>query len=84
MNFVIFIGLIAALLTTISFLPQIIKTLKTKKTDDISLFMYILLSTGVFLWVVYGLITNDLPVILANAITFLFTLIMLVFKIKKK
>jgi len=78
------IGLLAGTLTTIAFLPQVIKTLKLKETKDISLWMYIILCTGVFLWLVYGLLIKDLPIILANGITLILALIILSFKLKYK
>lgn len=79
-----FIGFIAATMTTISFLSQVIKTWKMKETRDISLLMFIILATGIFLWIIYGFIIQDLPVILANSITFMFVMITLFFKLKYK
>lgn len=79
-----FIGFIAATMTTISFLPQVIKTWRMKETRDISLSMFIILATGIFLWIIYGFIIEDLPVILANSITFIFVMIILFFKLKYK
>ena len=76
------IGLIAALCTTSSFLPQVIKTLRSKKTKDISLLMYAILSTGLFLWLVYGIILDDFPLILANGISFSFAVCVLVLKMR--
>ncbi len=78
------IGLIAAACTTIAYLPQAIKTIITKDTKSLSLLMYIIITVGVFLWLIYGIIIRDLPLILANAITFLFTATILVLKIKYK
>ena len=76
------IGLIAAALTTGSFLPQAIKTFKTKKTKDLSLPMYLALTIGVFLWFIYGLYLQSAPIILANAVSFIFTASILFLKIK--
>jgi MtN3 and saliva related transmembrane protein len=76
----LFIGYLAAILTTVSFLPQVLRVVVTKKTRDISRNMYIVLSIGVFLWLVYGFMKSDLPIILANLLTLLFTLTILVFK----
>lgn len=75
------IGLAAAGCTTLSFLPQAIKTIKTKQTEDLSLGMYSFFTLGVSLWLTYGIIIKDLPVILANSITLVFTLIILIMKI---
>ncbi len=81
MNWITILGLIAAFCTTIAFLPQVIKTIKSKQTNDISLLMYIVLTTGVSLWFIYGLLIGDLPLIVANGITFIFALIVLILKI---
>lgn len=78
------IGLLAAVCTTISFLPQAIRVIRTRQTRDISLWMYVIFSTGVFLWLIYGIVIKDLPVITANFVTFIFTLTILVLKIKYK
>ncbi|MFA6403747.1 MAG: SemiSWEET transporter [Salinivirgaceae bacterium] len=78
------IGYIAALITTASFLPQTIKTIRTKNTQGLSLFMYIILSSGVFLWLVYGCLIGDMPLIAANAVTLVFALIILGYKIRYK
>jgi|10_taG_2_1085330.scaffolds.fasta_scaffold03508_8 MtN3 and saliva related transmembrane protein len=80
------IGFIAGILTTVAVLPQLIKSWKTKKVMDISPFMFVLLLGGVGLWVVYGIIKNDYPIILTNGISFLLNssmlLIMLLYKSK--
>ena len=78
------IGLIAATCTTISFLPQAIKTIKTKHTKDLSLAMYSILTLGIFLWLVYGILIKDLPLIIANVITVILTSTILILKIIHK
>lgn len=60
------IGLIAALITSIGFLPQIIKGFKTKKLDDVSYFMPIVLAIGMTLWLIYGILIDSISIILAN------------------
>lgn len=75
------IGYIAAALTTISFLPQLIQVLRTKKTKDINLYMYIVFVVGVAIWVVYGFLSHSMPIIIANIFTFVFSGIILTFKI---
>jgi MtN3 and saliva related transmembrane protein len=77
-----FIGYLAAFLTTVSFLPQVIKTLRTGDTRALSLPMYIILIVGLGSWLVYGLYKGDWPLILANGITFLMASIILVAKIR--
>ncbi len=64
-----YIGYIAAVLTSTSFLPQAIKTIKTKDTESISLWMYLMFVLGVVLWLVYGLFLKDMPLIMANTVT---------------
>jgi MtN3 and saliva related transmembrane protein len=78
------IGYMAAFGTTVSFLPQAIKTIQTKDTSGISLYMYMLFTAGTFLWLMYGLMSHSLPVVVANAITFIFASIILVYKLKYK
>ncbi len=78
------IGLVAATITTLSFIPQLIKTWKLKETKDISLLMFVTLGVGIILWIIYGFLLWDLPLILANSITFIFVLIILFFKFKYK
>ncbi|MFC1690693.1 SemiSWEET transporter [Nanoarchaeota archaeon] len=82
MEWIILIGLTAGILTTASFLPQVIKTIKLKETKDISLAMYSIISTGIFLWLVYGLLIKDLPVVLANAVSLILVLTMVGLKLK--
>ena len=79
-----YIGFFAAFCTTIAFLPQAIKIYKYKSTKDISLYMFLIFTIGVFSWLIYGLIINDLPVILANAVTLILSLFILIYKIKYK
>jgi MtN3 and saliva related transmembrane protein len=78
------IGLMAATGTTISFLPQAVKTIQTKDTSGISLSMYGLFTLGTLLWLIYGLLSHSLPVTIANAVTFVFASIILIYKIKYK
>ena len=78
------IGLLAAFSTTSSFLPQAIKTIRTKDTSGISLSMYAVFTTGTLLWLIYGCMLPSFPVALANAITFVLATIILVYKVKYK
>ena len=84
MNFVTVIGLIAAACTTASFIPQAIKSIKTKDTSGISLSMYGLFALGTLLWLLFGIFTDNIPVLLANGVTLVFASIILVYKIKYK
>lgn len=63
------IGYVAGILTTVSFLPQAIMTLKTRDTESLSLGMYSIFTSGVLLWLIYGLYLDDVAIIYANAIT---------------
>ncbi|WP_366143880.1 SemiSWEET transporter [Methyloprofundus sp.] len=63
------IGYVAGTLTTLSFLPQAIMTLKTRDTESLSLSMYSIFTTGVLLWLIYGIYLDDTAIIYANAIT---------------
>ena len=76
------IGNIAALLTTTSFLPQAIKTIKTKDTASLSFPMYLLFVAGVTLWLVYGTLNNQMPIIIGNSITLILASIILGFMVK--
>ncbi len=78
------LGLAAATLTTAAFLPQVIKTWRTRKTRDISLGMFLVLCLGIGLWLVYGILRGDLPLILANAVTLALAGTILMFKLKYK
>lgn len=75
-------GLVAAFLTTVAFLPQVVHTIRTRSTHDISLRMYSLYTAGIFLWFVYGLFLRDVPLIASNAVTFLLAATILVLKIR--
>ena len=64
-----FLGYFAGVLTTVAFLPQVIKALRTRSTKDISLSMWVLLFTGIACWLIYGFLLGSGPVIVANAVT---------------
>ena len=76
------IGLSAAFLTTSAFIPQVDKIYKEKNADGISLTMYIILFTGVILWFVYGFLIGSLSIIIANGVTALLQLSIIIFKLK--
>ncbi|MDN3724129.1 SemiSWEET transporter [Aequorivita sp. SDUM287046] len=82
------LGFVAGACTTVAVIPQIIKSWRTKKVMDVSPIMFSILILGVGLWVVYGIIKNDLPIIITNGVSFLLNLSMLVlmffFKSKEK
>ena len=76
------LGYLSATFTTIAFLPQIIKTIKTKSAKDVSMGMFVFFTTGVFLWIIYGVLTNTMPLIIANSVIFCLSLIQIILKIK--
>ena len=82
MDFIIVLGLVAGGLTTFAMLPQLIKILKTKSTKDISLLLFIMAFLGVILWLVYGFLINDIPVIVGNGISLLLVGSVLILKLK--
>lgn len=76
------IGLVAGTLTSVAAIPQLIKTLKTRNVRDISIWQPLLLSFGVALWMMYGVLINDLPLILANITPLVCNAILTVTKIR--
>ena len=75
------LGYIAGTLTTLAFLPQALKAFRTKSTADMSLVMWLLLSTGVGCWLVYGILLRSGPIIVANAVTLIFSATILLLKL---
>lgn len=78
------VGYLAATLTTVSFVPQAYKVIRTRDTESISLVMYILFSGGVAMWLLYGIVLTNFPIILANSITLSLSLVILYFKITQR
>ena len=76
-----FFGYFAAILTTLAFIPQLIKTLKTKKAEDVSLTTLIMFLTGVAAWIIYGIEISSKPILVANIVTFILNFLILVFKL---
>jgi MtN3 and saliva related transmembrane protein len=78
------IGFLAGILTTISFLPQVIKTWRTKRVEDFNLLFMLLFTIGLIFWLVYGIIINEWPIILANSVTLVLNFVLLWMKLKYK
>jgi MtN3 and saliva related transmembrane protein len=76
------VGTIAATLTTMSFVPQVIRAWRTKSVNDLSLGMLITFTIGVALWMVYGIALGELPIIIANAVTLVLSLMLLSLKLR--
>lgn len=83
-NFTTTLGLVAGVLTTIAYLPQLIKTWQSKSADDLSWSMLIILCVGIILWLVYGFSVRDIPIVAANIVTFMLASVILVLKIRYK
>lgn len=82
MNFIDILGYLAALGTTSSFVPQAYKVFKTKKTEDLSLGMFLFFTLGTLLWIIYAVIIKSYPVIIANIIVIVLAFYILTMKIK--
>ncbi|MTJ08910.1 MULTISPECIES: SemiSWEET transporter [unclassified Anabaena] len=82
MDLTTILGLVAGALTTVAFLPQMFQTWRTKSAKDVSYVMLIIFMSGLFLWLIYGIILGALPIIIANAMTLFFNLIILWLKIR--
>jgi len=82
MTYVDLIGTCAAIMTTISFMPQAIKVIRTNDTRSLSLIMYLVFTTGVGFWLIYGIFKKDFPIMISNIITIVFAGSILVAKIR--
>jgi len=76
------IGIMAGICTTLSFVPQILKIIKTGHARDISLGMFIILTAGIFLWLIYGIMLRELPIIFANSVGFILCSFIIVMKFR--
>lgn len=82
MNMINLLGLVASIVTTVSFLPQVILAWKTKRTKDISFLMYLIIAIGAVLWVIYGVLLQAPPIYITNGLIFTFVLSILYLKVK--
>lgn len=82
MNWTQAIGLAAGVCTAVSLIPQVVKTIREKAAEDVSLIMLLILATGLALWIVYGIKRNDLPIVATNSFSLLINLTMVVLRIK--
>jgi MtN3 and saliva related transmembrane protein len=82
MNTTQWIGIAAGVLTSVSMLPQLIKIIKEKKADDVSIVMLSVLISGLALWAVYGFMREDWPIIITNLFSFLLNCVVLFFRIR--
>lgn len=84
MNTIQLLGLLAGSCTTAAFIPQVVKTWKSRSAKDLSLGMFSIFCTGVVLWLVYGLLIMDIPVIIANLVTLVLASFLLFLKLRWK
>ncbi len=82
MSWIEIVGFAAGTLTTLSFVPQVHKTARTRRCDDVSLGMLLAFTAGITLWLIYGLYLHSLPIILANAVTLVLTGAMIAMKLR--
>jgi MtN3 and saliva related transmembrane protein len=82
LNTVGVIGIVAGVFTSASLLPQLIKIIKEKKVEDLSMTMFVSLLIGIILWVVYGILRDDWPIIVTNSFSVVLNLFILVLKFK--
>lgn len=78
------LGTVAGTLTTLSFVPQVLKTWKSKSAGDISFGMFLLFSAGILLWLIYGILIGAQPIIVANSVTLVLAVAIVVMKIRYK
>ena len=84
MNSIQIVGFIAGIFTGISLLPQLFKIIREKETEDISLWMLLVLLAGLALWTIYGVLINDLPIIITNSFSIIINIIILFFRFRYK
>lgn len=83
-DYSLYVGIAAGIGTAVSLVPQLIKIIKEKKADDISYFMLFFLLSGLGGWIFYGILKNDLPLIITNSFSFIANLLIIGFAIKYK
>ena len=78
------LGYLAAVCTTVAFVPQVLKTYKSKSAESLSLGMFLFFASGIVLWLVYGIMINEYPIIVANLVTLVLAIILIYFKFRYK
>jgi MtN3 and saliva related transmembrane protein len=76
------VGMAAGTLTTLAFLPQVLKIYRTKSARDVSYLMFLIFSTGVLLWLIYGILIGSAPIIAANVVTLALAVVVIVLKLR--
>lgn len=82
MDGITLIGLLAGILTTVAFVPQLLVTYRSKSADDLSLWLLVTFNAGIVLWLLYGFLIHSFPVIVANSVTLVLALAILLLKVK--
>ncbi len=82
MTHVTILGMVAGVMTTVSFLPQLFKVWRSKSASDLSFFMLLILNTGMLLWLVYGILIEDIAVIMTHSVSLILASLILGFKVK--
>lgn len=82
MNWTPIIGLVAGILTSSSMVPQVVKTIKEKKAEEVSLTMLVVLMLGVATWVAYGIVREDMPIIVTNTFSLMVNITMIILRLK--
>ena len=78
------IGLVAGFLTTVAFVPQVVRVWKLKEARDLSFATFLIFLIGIILWLIYGILISNLPIILFNSLTIILASLILFFKLKYK
>lgn len=76
------IGIVAAVITTLCWLPQVVRLIRTKETAAISLFSYRIFALGILLWLVYGMMIRSIPVVASNIATFILLMVIIILKLR--
>lgn len=82
MDYVAWIGYLAGILTTLAYLPQLTKVWTTKSTEDISLRMMLVLSAGLSLWIAFGILRGEIPIVIANSVSLMLALAIVLLKLR--
>jgi MtN3 and saliva related transmembrane protein len=82
MSWIEIFGFAAGVVTAIGMMPQLVKTVKTKKVDELSIQMFLIYLLGFIMWITYGVVQEDLPIVVTNSISVILTLIMIYLKIR--
>lgn len=83
-HFTVILGFVAGVFTAVAMLPQLIKTYREKRAEDVSLVMLLILLSGISLWIAYGIVKADWPIIITNSISLLINIVLVYFRQRYK